>query len=60
MSHTATQDEVKRAYRRLARRLHPDVNKLDGAAESFKAVASAYEVLSDSERRTKYDLSLQV
>jgi DnaJ-class molecular chaperone len=48
--------EVKRAFRRLARELHPDVNAHDPEAEEkFKAAAEAYEVLSDAERRAAYD-----
>lgn len=53
----ASQAEVKRAFRRLARELHPDVNGHDpGTEEKFKAAAEAYEVLSDPERRRAYDL----
>jgi DnaJ-class molecular chaperone len=52
----ASETEVKRAFRRLARELHPDVNAHDpGAEEKFKAAAEAYEVLSDPEQRQAYD-----
>lgn len=52
----ASEAEVKKAFRRLARELHPDVNDHDPAAEEkFKAAAEAYEVLSDPERRSVYD-----
>jgi molecular chaperone DnaJ len=52
----AGDDEIKKAFRKLARELHPDVNRHDPAAEDrFKEVAEAYEVLSDGERRSVYD-----
>src|SRR5918912_3936424 len=53
---TASDAEIKSAFRRLARELHPDVNDQDPQAEEkFKEAAEAYEVLSDSERRAVYD-----
>src|SRR3954469_11931348 len=52
----AGEAEIKKAFRRLARELHPDVNKHDPEAEDkFKEAAEAYEILSDSERRATYD-----
>jgi curved DNA-binding protein len=55
VSRTATQDEIQRAYRKLARANHPDVNKDPGAEERFKEISEAYDVLSDPETRRRYD-----
>ena len=53
---TASQDDVRKAYRRLARKHHPDVNQGNkDAGEKFKEVSAAYEVLSDEKRRKEYD-----
>lgn len=51
----ASQDEIKRVYRRLARKYHPDVSKEPNAEERFKEVQEAYEVLKDPEKRAAYD-----
>lgn len=51
----ATQDEVKRAYRKLARKFHPDINKEETAEQHFKEIGEAYEVLQDTEKRAAYD-----
>jgi molecular chaperone DnaJ len=56
VSRNATPEEIKKAYRKLARQYHPDVNKDDpNAAEKFKEVTEAYEVLSDADKRARYD-----
>ena len=51
----ATTDEIKKAYKRLARRYHPDVSKEKNAEQMFKEVAEAYEVLKDHDKRQEYD-----
>ena len=55
VSRDADKDEIKRAYRRLARKYHPDVNREPGAEEKFKEINRAYEVLSEPEVRSRYD-----
>ena len=55
VSESATTEEIKKAYRKLARELHPDINPDPEAQERFKAVTHAYEVLSDPQEREKYD-----
>lgn len=51
----ATEDEIKKAYRKLARKYHPDVSKEKNAEEKFKEMGEAYEVLKDKEKRAAYD-----
>ena len=51
----ATQGEIKKSYRKLSRKYHPDVSKLSDATEKFKALGEAYEVLKDPEKRAAYD-----
>ncbi len=55
VSRTASEEEIRKAYRELARKYHPDVNKAPGAAEKFNEVQEAYDTLSDPEKRAKYD-----
>ena len=55
VSKTASQDEIKSAFRKLAKKYHPDVSKEENAAEKFKEVQEAYAVLSDENKRRQYD-----
>ncbi len=55
VSRDATEDQIRSAYRKLARKVHPDVNKSPGATEKFKEATEAYEVLSDAQKRRMYD-----
>ncbi|MCV3411060.1 J domain-containing protein [Campylobacter lari] len=55
VSLNASADEIKKAYRKLARQYHPDINKEAGAEEKFKEINAAYEILSDEKKRAQYD-----
>ncbi|EJB16349.1 co-chaperone-curved DNA binding protein A [Helicobacter pylori CPY1962] len=55
VSENANQDEIKKSYRRLARKYHPDLNKTKEAEEKFKEINAAYEILNDEEKRRQYD-----
>ena len=55
ISENASESEIKKAYRKLARKYHPDVNKSAEAEEKFKEINAAYEVLSDKEKKAQYD-----
>ncbi|TEY02675.1 DnaJ C-terminal domain-containing protein [Campylobacter sp. US33a] len=55
VSKNASADEIKKAYRRLARKYHPDINKEKGAEEKFKEINAAYEILSDPQKKAQYD-----
>jgi len=56
ISENASEAEIKKAYRKLARKYHPDVNKEASAEEKFKEINAAYEILSDKEKKAQYDM----
>jgi len=56
LNDNASADEIKKAYRKLARKYHPDVNKDEEAIEKFKEINAAYEVLSDKKKKDEYDM----
>jgi curved DNA-binding protein len=56
VSENASADEIKKAYRKLARKYHPDINKTPEAEEKFKEINAAYEILSDPEKKRQYDM----
>ncbi|MDR1007770.1 MAG: J domain-containing protein [Campylobacteraceae bacterium] len=56
VNQSASADEIKKAYRRLARKYHPDINKEAGAEDKFKEINAAYEILSDEKKRQQYDM----
>ena len=53
VSENASADEIKKSYRKLARKYHPDINKEESAVEKFKEINAAYEVLSDPEKKAE-------
>ena len=58
VSRTASEDEIKKAYHKLAIKYHPDKNKEPGAEEKFKSIAGAYAILSDPGKRRNYELGV--
>ncbi len=56
VSENASADEIKKSYRKLARKYHPDINKTPEAEEKFKEINAAYEILSDKEKKQQYDM----
>jgi len=56
VSENASADEIKKAYRKLARKYHPDINKEESAVDKFKEINAAYEVLSDEKKKAQYDM----
>src|SRR5881275_1502497 len=56
VARSATDEQIRSAYRKLARQYHPDVNSAADASEQFKRITEAYEVLSDPQRRQRYDM----
>lgn len=55
LTKSASADEIKKAYRKLSKKYHPDINKEEGADAKFKELAEAYEVLSDPQKKARYD-----
>jgi curved DNA-binding protein len=55
VSESASPEEIKKSYRKLARKYHPDINKEESAVDKFKEINAAYEVLSDSDKKAQYD-----
>lgn len=55
VSKSASQDEIKKAYRKLSKKYHPDINKEDGAEQKYKDIQEAYETLGDEQKRASYD-----
>jgi curved DNA-binding protein len=56
VSENASADDIKKAYRKLARKYHPDINKTAEAEEKFKEINAAYEILSDPDKKSQYDM----